>query len=58
MKSSSYYFHMKTKISADFQICISVPLTNIILLIIPSSFFAGFNRNVFGFKKLVSGLLG
>ena len=27
MKSSAYYFHIKTKILADFQICISVPLT-------------------------------
>ena len=26
MTSSLYYFHMKTKILADFQICISVPL--------------------------------
>ena len=26
VKSSIYYFHMKTKILADFQICISVPL--------------------------------
>ena len=26
MKSSAYYFHMKTKILADFQICINVPL--------------------------------
>ena len=26
MKSSTYYFHMKTKILANFQICISVPL--------------------------------
>ena len=26
MKSSTYYFHIKTKILADFQICISVPL--------------------------------
>ena len=26
MKSSTYYFHVKTKILADFQICISVPL--------------------------------
>ena len=26
-KSSTYYFHMKTKILADFQICVSVPLT-------------------------------
>ena len=26
MKSSTYYFHMKTKISAEFQICISVHL--------------------------------
>ena len=26
VKSSAYYFHMKTKILADFQICISVPL--------------------------------
>ena len=27
VKSSTYYFHMKTKILADFQICISVPLS-------------------------------
>ena len=26
VKLSTYYFHMKTKILADFQICISVPL--------------------------------
>ena len=26
LKSSTYYFHMNTKILADFQICISVPL--------------------------------
>ena len=26
VKSSTYYFHMKTKILADFQICISLPL--------------------------------
>ena len=26
VKSSTYYFHVKTKISADFQTCISVPL--------------------------------
>ena len=26
MKSSTYYFHRKTKILADFQICISVPV--------------------------------
>ena len=26
VKSSTYYFHMKKKILADFQICISVPL--------------------------------
>ena len=25
-KSSPYYFHMKTKILADFQICVGVPL--------------------------------
>ena len=27
VKSSIYYLHMKTKILADFQICIIVPLT-------------------------------
>ena len=27
MKYSTYYFHKKTKILADFQICISVPLS-------------------------------
>ena len=26
MNSSTYYFHMKTKILADFQICTNVPL--------------------------------
>ena len=26
LKSLTYYFHMKTKIVADFQVCISVPL--------------------------------
>ena len=26
VKSSTYYFHMKAEILADFQICISVPL--------------------------------
>ena len=26
-KPSAYYFYVKTKITADFQICISVPLT-------------------------------
>ena len=26
VKSSTYYFHMKTKILVDFQICLSVPL--------------------------------
>ena len=30
MKSSTYYFHMKTKISAEFQICISVHLKFIV----------------------------
>ena len=29
LKSSTYYFHVKKKILADFQICISVPLNNI-----------------------------
>ena len=27
MKSSTYYFHVKTKILADFQNCISLPLS-------------------------------
>ena len=26
MKSLTYYFHIKTRVMADFQICISVPL--------------------------------
>ena len=26
VKSWTYYFHMKAKILADFQVCISVPL--------------------------------
>ena len=26
MKPSAYYFYVKTKISVDFQICITVPL--------------------------------
>ena len=31
MKSSRYYFDMKTKILADFQICISVPLKRVLI---------------------------
>ena len=27
-KPSAYYFYVKTKISVDFQICISVPLSS------------------------------
>ena len=30
MKSSTYYFYMRTKILADFHICISVPLRKLI----------------------------
>ena len=30
VKSSTCYLHMKTKILADFQICISVPLKGIV----------------------------
>ena len=29
VKSSTYYFHMKTKILVDFHICISVPLKQV-----------------------------
>ena len=29
MKPATSYFHIKTKLSPDFQICISVPLNNI-----------------------------
>ena len=29
MKSSAYYFHMKTNVLADFEICISVPLNGL-----------------------------
>ena len=32
VKSPAYFFHMKTKILADFQICISVPLNEGIAL--------------------------
>ena len=32
MKSSAYYLHMTTKILADFQICISVPLKYLYVL--------------------------
>ena len=28
MKSSTYFFHVKTQMLPNFQICISVPLTN------------------------------
>ena len=37
MKSSTYYFHLKMKTLADFQICISVPL--IFILFMVRSFF-------------------
>ena len=33
MKFSTYYFHMKRKILADLQICISVPLMNILFTV-------------------------
>ena len=33
MKSSTYFFHMKRKTLADFQICISVPLMSNQLLL-------------------------
>ena len=39
MKSSTYYFHLKTKILGDFQICISVPLNYPVTLIYPVSSF-------------------
>ena len=54
-KSSAYYFHLKTKALADFQICISVPLNiflravrtklaipthNFALTLVPHSIFA------------------
>ena len=32
VKSSTYYFHMKTKILKDFQICISVPLIHYLFI--------------------------
>ena len=35
VKSSTYYFHMMTKISADFQICIGAPLSVIGLFLLP-----------------------
>ena len=35
VKSSTYYFHMKTNKLADFQICIRVPLISYQLLMKP-----------------------
>ena len=32
VKSSTYYFHMKTNILADFQICVFLSLNNILIL--------------------------
>ena len=32
IESSTHYFHVKTKILADFQICISVPLNRVLLI--------------------------
>ena len=37
VKSSTYYFHMKTNILVDFQICISVPLKVAAFVICPTS---------------------
>ena len=37
MKSSAYYFHVKTKILADLQICISAPLMNLLFRTIPEN---------------------
>ena len=56
MKSSTYYFHMKTKIlAADFQICVSVPLKihyhNVTIKIILKS--ANRPSFLFGFKDVI-----
>ena len=37
MKSSTYYFHVKANILADFQICISVPLIFFFFAIAPNA---------------------
>ena len=45
LKFLTYYFHMKTKILADFQICICIPLRELI--------FADFTDSTIKNKKLV-----
>ena len=37
-KSSTYHLHMKQKILADFQICISVPLLEYVLITLMRDF--------------------
>ena len=39
VKSSTYYFHMKTKILADFQVCINVSLNVYSLTVLPIAVF-------------------
>ena len=48
--SSTYYFHMKTEILADFQICISVPLTTFSYIFVKSNIV-----NVWQGRKYVCG---
>ena len=49
-KFSTYYFHMKTKIIPDFQICISVPLNKSFIWI------SNFVHLIFWKKNLMRGL--
>ena len=64
VKSSTYYFHMKTKILGEFQICISVPLIELpknsilptgfrfICLLILSNVFSWLEQIPFSFSTL------
>ena len=47
MKSSTYFFHVKTKILIDFQICISVPLRCLRETLEPSLFSVSFQDLIF-----------
>ena len=56
MKFSTYYFHMKTKILVDFQICISVPLTVAGLHCIKLGFNSEYMQTVLLLTKMATNL--
>ena len=53
MKSSTYYVHMKTKILAEFQICISVPLISFSTFCFVENTFTSFIAKLFYLNQII-----